>query len=96
VAKLNRNCPALWQGFLCAGQVICRLSLASNVGKLTILSFDVLPERKQMMRIAVIGGDGTGPEVVSQGLKVLGAVSKKIGFGYTTKDFNVSGDRYLK
>ena len=96
MAKLNRNCPALWQGFLCAGQVICRLSLASNVGKLTILSFDVLPERKQMMRIAVIGGDGTGPEVVSQGLKVLGAVSKKIGFGYTTKDFNVSGDRYLK
>jgi 3-isopropylmalate dehydrogenase len=47
------------------------------------------------MKIAVIGGDGTGPEVVAEGLKVLKAVSKKVGFEYETKDFNVSGDRYL-
>jgi 3-isopropylmalate dehydrogenase len=47
------------------------------------------------MRIAVIGGDGTGPEVVAEGLKVLKAVSGKMGFEYTTKEFNVSGDRYL-
>ncbi|MCD4825017.1 MAG: 3-isopropylmalate dehydrogenase [Phycisphaerae bacterium] len=48
------------------------------------------------MRIAVIGGDGTGPEVVAEGLKVLETVAKKVGFEYTTKDFNVSGDRYLE
>ena len=47
------------------------------------------------MRIAVIGGDGTGPEVVAEGLKVLKAVAKKVGIEYTTKDFNLSGDRYL-
>jgi 3-isopropylmalate dehydrogenase len=47
------------------------------------------------MRIAVIGGDGTGPEVVLEGLKVLSAISRKVGFEYTTEDFNVSGDRYL-
>ncbi len=47
------------------------------------------------MRIAVIGGDGTGPEVVVEGLKVLKAVSEKVGFEYTTKDFDFSGDRYL-
>jgi len=47
------------------------------------------------MRIAVIGGDGTGPEVVAEGLKVLKAVSEKVGFEYTTKEFDVSGDRYL-
>ena len=47
------------------------------------------------MRIAVIGGDGTGPEVAAEGLKVLAVVSKKVGFTYQTKDFNVSGDRYL-
>jgi len=47
------------------------------------------------MKIAVIGGDGTGPEVVAEGLKVLHAVSQKVGFEYTTQDFNVSGDRYL-
>ena len=47
------------------------------------------------MRIAVIGGDGTGPEVVAEGLKVLQAVAEKVGLEYTTEDFNVSGDRYL-
>jgi len=47
------------------------------------------------MRIAVIGGDGTGPEVVAEGLKVLAAVAKKVGLKYQTKDFNVSGERYL-
>ncbi len=47
------------------------------------------------MRLAVIGGDGTGPEVVAEGLKVLKAVAEKEGFTYTTEDFDVSGDRYL-
>ena len=47
------------------------------------------------MRIAVIGGDGTGPEVLAEGLKVLAAVARKVGFEYETRDFNVSGDRYL-
>jgi len=47
------------------------------------------------MRIAVIGGDGTGPEVVAEGLKVLKAVSQKVGFDYETRQFDVSGDRYL-
>ena len=48
-----------------------------------------------MLRIAVIGGDGTGPEVVAEGLKVLGAISKQVGFEYSTDNFNISGDRYL-
>jgi len=47
------------------------------------------------MRIAVIAGDGTGPEVVAEGLKVLKAVAKKVGFEYELTEFNVSGDRYL-
>ena len=47
------------------------------------------------MRIAVIGGDGTGPEVVAEGLKVLQAVSRKVGFKYELTDFDLSGDRYL-
>jgi len=47
------------------------------------------------MKIAVIGGDGTGPEVVAEGLKVLKAVASKVGLRYETKDFKVSGDRYL-
>jgi len=47
------------------------------------------------MRIAVLGGDGTGPEVVAEGLKVLKAVAQKVGFTYETKEFSFSGDRYL-
>ncbi|MFH1198849.1 MAG: 3-isopropylmalate dehydrogenase [Candidatus Omnitrophota bacterium] len=49
-----------------------------------------------MYKIAVIGGDGTGPEVVKEGLKVLAAASKKFGFKYETKEFDFSGNRYLK
>ena len=46
--------------------------------------------------IAVLPGDGTGPEVVQEGLKVLNAASDKFGFklNYTTFDFG--GDRYLR
>ncbi|MCX5697330.1 MAG: 3-isopropylmalate dehydrogenase [Candidatus Omnitrophica bacterium] len=49
-----------------------------------------------MYKIAVIGGDGTGPEVVREGLKVMQAASKKFGFKYETKDFDFTGQRYLK
>ena len=49
-----------------------------------------------MYRIAVIPGDGTGPEVVNEGLKVLEAASKKFDFQYGTKSFDWGGKRYLK
>ncbi|MFH0965285.1 MAG: 3-isopropylmalate dehydrogenase [Planctomycetota bacterium] len=48
-----------------------------------------------MYKIAVIGGDGTGPEVVAQGLKVLAAVASKTGFTYETKSFDWGAERYL-
>lgn len=47
-------------------------------------------------KIAVIGGDGTGPEVVAEGLKVLKAVAKKHNFKYELKEFDFTGKRYLK
>ncbi|OGX14935.1 MAG: 3-isopropylmalate dehydrogenase [Omnitrophica WOR_2 bacterium RBG_13_41_10] len=49
-----------------------------------------------MYKIAVIPGDGTGPEVVREGLKVLEAAGKKYNFKYETKLFNFDGQRYLK
>lgn len=49
-----------------------------------------------MYKIAVIPGDGTGPEVVREGLKVLKASSEKYNFKYETKIFDFSGERYLK
>ena len=47
-------------------------------------------------RIAVIPGDGTGPEVIREGLKVLKAVAHKHNFQYEIKEFDFSGKRYLK
>ena len=49
-----------------------------------------------MYKIAVIPGDGTGPEVVNEGLKVLEAAGKKYKFQYETKTFDFGGERYLK
>ncbi|MCF7888293.1 MAG: 3-isopropylmalate dehydrogenase [Candidatus Omnitrophica bacterium] len=47
-------------------------------------------------KIAVIGGDGTGPEVVKEGLKVLTAVADKYKIDYETVDYDFGGERYLK
>ena len=47
-------------------------------------------------KIAVLPGDGTGPEVVREGLKVLEAVSKKAGFKYEKVMYDFGGERYKK
>lgn len=49
-----------------------------------------------MYKIAVIPGDGTGPEVIREGLKVLDAVSNKAHFRYQVKMYNFGGERYLR
>ena len=49
-----------------------------------------------MYKIAVVPGDGTGPEVVVEGLKALKAVAEKAGFKYETTEFDFGGDRYLR
>ncbi len=48
------------------------------------------------MKIAVIGGDGTGPEVTAEALKVLSAVAETEGFSYELTDLDWGGERYLK
>jgi 3-isopropylmalate dehydrogenase len=47
-------------------------------------------------RIAVIPGDGTGAEVVREGLKVFDAVASAVGFKYETVTYDFGGDRYLR
>lgn len=47
-------------------------------------------------RIAVVPGDGTGPEVVAEGLKVLEAVAAKTGFAYELTHYDFGGTRYLR
>jgi 3-isopropylmalate dehydrogenase len=47
-------------------------------------------------KIAVIPGDGTGPEVTTEAVKVLAAAAKRSGFTYETTHFDFGGDRYLR
>jgi len=49
-----------------------------------------------ILKIAVIGGDGTGPEVAAEGVKVLNAVAKLEGIKVQTQDFDYGAKRYLK
>ncbi len=48
------------------------------------------------MKIAVLGGDGTGPEVTREALKVLDAVSQKDGFDYSLEHLDWGSERYMK
>jgi 3-isopropylmalate dehydrogenase len=49
-----------------------------------------------MSKIAVIPGDGTGPEVTREGIKVLTAASRKFSFPLAFTNFDWGGERYLK
>jgi 3-isopropylmalate dehydrogenase len=46
-------------------------------------------------RIAILGGDGIGPEVVAEGLKVLDRVEQAEGFTTERVEYDLGGRRYL-
>jgi 3-isopropylmalate dehydrogenase len=46
--------------------------------------------------LGVIEGDGTGPEVVREALKVLSAVEAREGFSTTRVTFDLGAERYLR
>lgn len=47
-------------------------------------------------QIAVIPGDGTGPEVVAEGIKVLQAVAEKENLKFNFNYYDLGGERYLR
>jgi 3-isopropylmalate dehydrogenase len=47
-------------------------------------------------KIAVIPGDGTGPEVINEGVKVLKAASDRFGFDLDLTWYDYGGERYLQ
>ncbi len=49
-----------------------------------------------ILRVAVVGGDGTGPEVTVEAVKVFKAVAALEGIRYELKDFDLGGERYLR
>jgi 3-isopropylmalate dehydrogenase len=47
-------------------------------------------------KIAVMGGDGTGPEVTVEAVKVLKVAAQKFGFKIELADFDFGGERYKR
>ena len=47
-------------------------------------------------KIAVVPGDGTGPEVIGEGCKVMDAAAQKFGFKLEKVSYDLGGARYLK
>src|SRR6202167_5631635 len=46
--------------------------------------------------IAVIGGDGTGPEVIGEAVKVLDAAAQKFNLKLHYTPYDLGGQRYLR
>ncbi len=54
------------------------------------------PDDDRRYRIAAIGGDGIGPEVIAEALKVLDVVADAEGFTVETTDHDLGGRRYRR
>ena len=54
------------------------------------------PEFSKSYKVAVLPGDGTGPEVIREGVKVLNAAAAKFGFKLDYQWYDFGGERYLK
>lgn len=48
-----------------------------------------------MYKVAAIGGDGIGPEIVDAGRTVLDAAGERYGFDIDWTEFDIGADRYL-
>ena len=51
---------------------------------------------KRVYKIAVIPGDGTGPEVTAEAIKVLKAAADKFNFKVELAEFDFGGERYKR
>jgi tartrate dehydrogenase/decarboxylase/D-malate dehydrogenase len=49
-----------------------------------------------MHRVAAVGGDGIGPEIIAEGKKVLDAAGERFSFDIEWHDFDIGADRYLE
>src|SRR5512135_914834 len=51
---------------------------------------------KKRYQIAVIPGDGTGPEVIREAVKVLKATESRYDFSLALTEYDLGGERYLR
>jgi len=59
-------------------------------------SQEVSVSSSKSYKIAVIPGDGTGPEVIAEGLKVVKAVAAAESIKYDLVNYDLGGERYKK
>ena len=45
-------------------------------------------------KMGLLPGDGTGPEVLREGMKVLNAAAAKFGFKFETTNYDIGGERF--
>ena len=55
-----------------------------------------LEKKGRTYSIGIIPGDGTGLEVVTEGLKVLQAVAKRFGITFRFRTFDIGGETYIR
>lgn len=60
------------------------------------LGEEKLTQMAQTHKVALIAGDGTGPEVTQEARKVLDVAAQKYGFALDWHAFDWGGDRYLR
>ncbi len=46
--------------------------------------------------IALLPGDGTGPEVLREGVKIAQAAAQRFGFSFDTTEYDFGGERFLR
>jgi len=51
---------------------------------------------KKIYKIGILPGDGIGPEIIKEGVKVLKVASEKFEFGLELVNYDFGGNRYLK
>lgn len=49
-----------------------------------------------MHRVAAIGGDGIGPEIIAAGREVIDAVGERFNFDIQWEEFDIGAERYLR
>jgi 3-isopropylmalate dehydrogenase len=62
-----------------------RISRTGEAGEARMTAYD----------LAIIAGDGVGPEVTAQALKAIRAAADRFGFAVATTDYDLGGRRYL-
>src|SRR5213593_2580395 len=93
VCKGSMGCA---RHYSCTGRIATHFS---GAGKIRLKPGGQAVESATLMNtynVAVIGGDGTGPEVVREAIKVLDAAARKFSLKLNYTPYDLGGERFLR